>query len=218
MIRIPLGGSDAADRAQFLQFCVRFGVPAFVLLSMGECTARTRDWIGPGTLFALLVLNVPAIVVASGMMYSAIEKTAQSFSQTVLGAGNLPPVPAHSGLESLVARGLYREAVNAFQRYLTDHPGDNLARIKLADVHHRYLGEPEAAERLYLEVRRNHPDPRHEFLAWNLLIELYRSTGRNDRLMVELARFADRYRHTQAGRQAARSLQELKAELPRNGA
>jgi len=218
MIRTPLSGDDAADRAQFLQFSVRFGVPAFILLSIGEFMALSHGWIGPWTLFALLALNIPAILVASQMIFAIIEKTAQSFSQTVLGAGNLPPVPAHSGLEALVARGLYREAADAFQRYIADHPGDNLARIKLADVHRTYLGEPEAAERLYLEVRRNHPDPRHEFLAWHLLVELYRSMGRRDRLLVELARFADRYRHTRPGREAARSLMELKAELPQNGA
>jgi tetratricopeptide (TPR) repeat protein len=213
MIRTPLSGADAADRAQFLQLCVRFGVPAFVLLSIGEFMARVRGWIGPWTLVVLLVLNLPVIFVVSGVLYSLIEKTAQSFSQTVLGAGNLPPDPAHSGLESLVARGLYREAVDAFQRFLTAHPGDNLARIKLADVHRAYLGEPEVAERLYLEVRRNQPDPRHEFLAWNLLIELYRSMGRKDRLLVELARFADRYRGTRAGRDAAQALKEMKAEM-----
>jgi tetratricopeptide (TPR) repeat protein len=215
VIRTPLSSVDAADRAQFLQFCIRFGAPAFFLLSIGEFMARGRGWIGPGTLFVLLVLNLPVIFLVSGVMYSMIEKTAQSFSQTVLGAGNLPPVPAHSGLESLVARGLYHEAVDAFQRHITAHPGDNLARIKLADVHRLHLGEPEAAERLYLEVRRNHPDPRHEFLAWNLLIELYRSMARKDRLLVELARFADRYRGTRAGRDAARALKEMKTEMQR---
>jgi tetratricopeptide (TPR) repeat protein len=213
MIRTPLSSADAADRAQFLQFCVRFGAPAFILLSIGEFMARGRGWIGPWTLFLLLVLNLPVIFVVSGVMYSMIEKTAQSFSQTVLGAGNLPPMPAHSGLESLVARGFYREAVEAFQRHITTHPGDNLARIKLAEVHRTHLGEPDAAERLYLAVRRNHPDPRDEFLAWNLLIELYRSMGRKDRLTVELARFADRYRGTRPGRDAARALKEMKAEM-----
>jgi tetratricopeptide (TPR) repeat protein len=212
MIRIPLSAVDAADRAQFLKFCVRFGVPAFVLLAIGEFTARSRGWIGPWTLLVLLGLNVPVIVVWSGVMYSLIEQTAQSFGQTVLGAGNLPPDPAHSGLESLVARGLYREAVDAFQRFLTAHPRDNLARMKLADLHRRYLGEPEVAERLYLEVRCSQ-DPRNEFLAWNLLIELYRSMGRKDRLMVELARFADRYRGTRPGREAARALKEMKAGM-----
>jgi tetratricopeptide (TPR) repeat protein len=215
VIRTPLSARDAADRAQFLQFCVRFGVPAYVLLAIGEGMARGKGWIGPGTLFALLILNLPVIFVASGIAYGMIERTAESFTQTVLGAGNLPPEPAHSGLESLVARGLYREAVNAYQRHITDHPADNLARIKLAEVHRHHLGEADAAERLYLEVRQNKPDPRHEFLAWNLLIEHYRAAGRKDRLLVELARFADRYRGTRPGREAARSLKEMKGEMER---
>ena len=52
-------------------------------------------------------------------------------------------------------------------------------------------------------------------LVANLLIELYRGTGQRGRLMMELARFADRYRGTRPGTEAARTLREMKAELDR---
>ncbi|MDH5284969.1 MAG: hypothetical protein OEW80_13910, partial [Gemmatimonadota bacterium] len=48
--------------------------------------------------------------------------------------------------------------------------------------------------------------------ASNMLIELYRTTGRRDRLRVELARFADRYRGTRGGRSAAELLRDIKTE------
>ncbi len=67
------------------------------------------------------------------------------------------------------------------------------------------------AELLYQEVRRIRPPPQQEMRAANGLIDLYRRTQRRDRLRVELARFADRYRGTAAGDAAARELTALKA-------
>jgi hypothetical protein len=43
-------------------------------------------------------------------------------------------------------------------------------------------------------------------------MDLYRRTGRRDRLMVELARFAARFRGTTAGDAARRELAELKRD------
>lgn len=215
MIRRLLSGEDAAERAQFLSFAVRLGVFGFILLALGEAKAVEAGWISPGMMALLLFLNLPFLAGLALVGYAMIDRSASAFTNTVLGAGNLKPEPAHSGCESLVARGFYREAVGAYRQFITEHPDDNLARIKLADVHRRHLGEPEEAERLFLEVRRQGADPRYEFLAWNLLIELYREMGRTDRLIVELARFADRYRATRAGRDAARLLRELKADRAR---
>lgn len=217
MIRLPFRSTDAVERGQFLKFLVQFGIPAFLLLTIGELRAWGLGMIGTAGLVLLVVLNVPAIVLFSGLAFGLIERTATGLAHTMLGAGNLKPEPAHSSSESLAARGLYREAVQAFRARIAEVPDDNLARIKLAEIHRAHLDEPDEAERLYLEVRRQHPDPRHEFLATNLLIELYRGTGRRDRMMVELARFADRYRGTRAGRDAARALREMKEELTRRG-
>jgi hypothetical protein len=68
------------------------------------------------------------------------------------------------------------------------------------------------AERLYLEVRRHAPTAGHEMRAANGLIDLYRKRGRRDRLIVELARFADRYHGTPGADAATRLLKELKAD------
>ncbi|HTS88798.1 MAG TPA: hypothetical protein VMG41_09935 [Gemmatimonadales bacterium] len=215
MIRMPFGSSDDAERGQFLKFLGQFGAPATVLLVIGETLALGHGMIGPVAYVVLLLLTIPAIVLFSGFAYGLMHRAATGIAQTMLGAGNLPREPEHSDCESLVARGFYREAVQAFQARIATAPDDNLARIKLAEVHRLHLAEPEEAERLYLEVRRHNPNPRHEFLASNLLIENYRSAGRRDRLMVELARFADRYRGTRAGRDAARLVREMKEEMQR---
>jgi hypothetical protein len=68
------------------------------------------------------------------------------------------------------------------------------------------------AERLYLEIRAAQPPATGQELlrAANGLIDLYRKMGRTDRLKVELARFAARYRGTPLADGAARELRELK--------
>lgn len=212
MIRLPFASTDAAERAQFLKlFAWLFG-PAYVLLGVAEVFAFVKEWIGPGMLVLLLIGNIPVLFLLAGVLSASIERAASGIANTLYAGGNLPASPAHSGMESLVARGMYREAAGAYSAHLVRHPADNLARIKLAEVHRAHLGEPEVAERLLQEVRRNRPEPRDEFMAANLLIELHRSTGRHDRLQVELARFAERYKGTRAGSHAARALREMRQE------
>lgn len=213
MIRIPFRSHDTAERAQFLKLFFKLLGPVYFLLAAGEVLAYAKDWIGPATLVLLLIANVPALILFSGLLFSLIDSAASGIANTLYAGGNLPTSPAHSGAESLVARGMYREAAGAYSAHLVRHPTDNLARIKLAEIYRAHLREPDVAERLFQEVRRNQPEARDEFLASNLLIELHRSTGRRDRLMVELARFSDRYKGTRAGKDAARTLREMKGEM-----
>jgi hypothetical protein len=208
----PLFGDDSADRAQFLKLFIRTSVPGLPILIMGQAFGVAQGWYGTGGLLLLLLLDLPLLLLLSTLLWYTIAGTAEGFTRTVLGAGNLTPDPAHSGCESLVARGFYPEAAEAFQRMIADHPGDDLARIKLAQLYRDHLASPDKAEQLLLTVRSDARDPRHGIMAANLLIELYRATGRPDRLMVELARFAERYRGSRAASEAARTLREMKAE------
>jgi hypothetical protein len=91
-------------------------------------------------------------------------------------------------------------------------PGDHEARLRLALLLETRLQGYVEAERLYLEVRQAQPpaEPRQQMQAANGLIDLYRKIGRRDRLMVELARFVDRYRGSPLAQGAARELRELK--------
>jgi hypothetical protein len=203
---------DSADRGQFLKLFVHLLPYAGLLLLVGEVLAWGRGWIGGWTLLVLILLDVPAIYLFSLILFFLMDRSARAFTHVVLAGGNLPPDPAHSSFESLTARGFYREAAEAYRAHLVQKPADHLARVKLADLCFRHLDDPGAAEHLYLEIRRGQPSPREERLASNLLIELYRMTGRRDRLMVELARFAQTYKGTRAGDDAAKTLQQMKEE------
>ena len=212
-MRIPLSSEDAAERAQFLQLFVHLLPYALLLLLAGEGTAYARGMIGGWVLLLLVLLNVPLIFGFSLLVFWMMDRSASALSKMVYAGGNLPPDPAHSSIEALAARGFYTEAAEAYRNHLVARPTDHAARLKLAELYRSQLNEPEAAERLYLEIRRGNPTPKEDRLASNLLIELYRATGRRDRLMVELARFAAQWKGTRAGDDAARALREMKAEM-----
>src|SRR5216684_2912444 len=110
-----------------------------------------------------------------------------------------------------IAQGHYAEAADYFRDHLRIAPDDMAARLRLADLLERQLGDTAGAEAEYLAVRNRARDPRAEFAATAGLIDLYRKLGRRDRLTVELARCADRYRGTPPGAAAAQELRELKA-------
>ncbi len=205
----------AGERALWYRTLVLFGLPALLLLPLGFLSLFLRGFIPRWLLVVLILLTPFAVYALARAIYASISGSAEGLAAMMYGAGNLAPEPAHSGMESLVARGRYTEAAEAFTQWLVEHPADHSARFKLADLAIRHLQDPAQAERLYLEVRRGAPTPREEMLSSNLLIELYRSTGRSDRLVVELAKFADRYRGTRAGQDAARVLRELKEERGR---
>jgi tetratricopeptide (TPR) repeat protein len=112
----------------------------------------------------------------------------------------------------MIVRGQYREAAEYFRDHLTVEPDDNEARLRLADLLEKHLNDLAGAERLYLEVRRLQPSRGEEVRAANGLIDLYRKQGNRERLLVELARFRDRYPGTPDADAAARLLAELKVE------
>jgi hypothetical protein len=205
--------AHSGDRAQFLKLFLLLLPPAFLMLAAGEAIAYAKDWFGGWVFLILLILNGPVIFLFSYFAFHMMDHSAAGIGNLVMAAGNLPPEPAHSPFEALSARGFYPEAAEAYRAYLTEKPGDNLARVKLADLYIKHLNDPDAAERLYLEIRRGKPSSREDRLASNLLIEFYRKTGRRDRLMVELGRFAEQFKGTRAAEDAARTLHEMKEEM-----
>jgi hypothetical protein len=212
-MNLPIFSSDSAERGQFLKLfglLCYYGVP---FLLIGEAMAYGKGMIGGWVFLLLIILDVPFLFVVSLALFWFMDRSATGFTKLVYAGGGIPPDPAHSGCESLVARGFYPEAAQAYRAYLAANPADHLARFKLAELCRVHLNDPAAAEQLYLEVRRGNPSPKEERLVSNLLIELYRVTGRRDRQMVELARFAGQWKGTRAGADAARTLKEMKEEM-----
>jgi len=202
---------DAAERAYLLKVAVHFGPACFVILSAAWYFCVRQQWISGGVFLLLLVLNVPLTVAGIFAIHRFTSAASTGLVKAIFAAGNIPPPPTYPRQDVLIARGQYVEAADYFRDHLRIEPGDHEARLQLASLLETRLQGYEEAERLYQEIRRMQPDPRQEMRAANGLIDLYRRTGRGDRLLVELARFADRYRGTAAGDAAAREVTELKA-------
>ncbi|HEX4562266.1 MAG TPA: tetratricopeptide repeat protein [Gemmatimonadales bacterium] len=142
------------------------------------------------------------------------ERVALRFASGVVGniygAGNITPAPSYPVAETAVIRGKFAEAAEHYRNHLALHPDDYEARLRLADLAVSHLGNLDEAERLYKEVRDARENSWRELTAFNGLIDLHTKAGRQDRLKVELARFAERYAGSKHAVDARRRLDELK--------
>ena len=206
------GTADLGDRAQLLRVVVWFGPACFIILTalwvwLCEFQRVLPAWLLP----VLIVANLPLTAAGVAAIYRGTHATAVGFARTVLAGGDIAGPRTYPRQDVLIVRGQFAEAAEYFRDHLTVEPEDCDARLQLADLLERHLKDDAGAERQYLEVRRRATDPRHEMMAANGLIDGYRRAGNPGRLMVELARFAARYRGSAAGDAAARELKEMKA-------
>ena len=205
---------DTVDGIQLMRVALYFGVPCFVLLSLLWIGLALKAAIAPWVLLVLLAVNLPVTALGVIFVYQSVTVAAKGLGNALTAAGNIPPPPSYPQQDLLIARGEYREAAEYFKDHIRVTPDDLEARLRLADLLERHLKDFAEVERLYLEVRRSRPSPHQEISASNGLIDLYRKTGRVDRLKVELARFADRYPGTPHAAAARKELRDLKGEEP----
>ena len=210
--RGPLRDFDAADRAHLLKVAVFFGPACFVMLSALWYFMQVQHWI-PGWLMALLtVLNIPLTIAGVFVIHRSVGATSTGLVRTIYAAGDIAPPPTYPRQDVLIVQGKYAEAADWFRDHIRIEPHDHEARLRLALLLETHLKGYEEAEQLLLKIRNANPpgDARQQMQACNHLIDLYRKTGRTDRLIVELARFVERYRGSPQAAGAARELRELK--------
>jgi hypothetical protein len=219
---MPPRYSDPADGIQLLRVAAWFGPACFTMLSALWFFLRAKGWIGDGVFIVLMVLNLPITIAGIFAIHRTVGSAAVGLVHTVYAVGDIPPAPSYSAQETMIVRGRYDDAAESFRAIIAERPEELDARLALARLEDK-MNDPTGAERLYQEVRGAEPppNPRQVMAAANGLIDLYRRTGRTDRLKVELARFADRYRGTRAAEHATRELLELKtadltSESPRS--
>ena len=204
---------DAADRAQLIKAIVLFSGPAFIMLGGLWFFLQQKGVISSGLAFALALLDAPLAVGLAVVIHRAVGQGSQTFVNTIFAwGGSAPKGPAtFPRQEALMARGEFAEAADYFRDHLRVNPEDLDARLRLADLLEKHLKGAAEAERLYNDVRRMATDRNYEFMAANGLIDLYRRGKRTDRLRIELARFAERFKGSAAAEAAARELRDLKA-------
>jgi hypothetical protein len=211
MADAELRDTDLGDRAQLLKVAVYFGPACYLMLTLLWYFLMSRAAVPSWVFIVMLVVDIPLTVACVFAIYHGSHKASVGLVNTMFAAGNIPPPRTYPNQDVLIVRGQYREAADYFRDHLTVEPEDNEARLRLADLLQRRLDDPSGAEQLYLEVRKRHPEPREAMQAANGLIDLYRKQDRRDRLVVELARFAENYNGTPGAEAATRLLKELKA-------
>ena len=195
-----------------MRIAILFGSSCFVMLSGLWYFMLDKGWISQLGFVLLLILNFPITAAGVLMIHRSVKDAAVLMVKTMFADGDIPPPPTYPRQDVLIAQGKYAEAASWFRDHLVVEPTDHEARLRLAHLLEMRLRGYEEAEQLYLQVRQAQPAaaPREQMQAANGLIDLYRKMGRRDRLMVELARFVDRYRGSPLADGAARELKELK--------
>jgi Tetratricopeptide repeat len=199
---------DATDIARIAVF---FGPPCLIILSAAWFFLLAKGFISPRTFVLLMVANIPITVGGVVVIFLAVRTTAVGVAHMATAAGNIPPPPSYPNQDLLIAQGKYREAADYFRDHIRITPEDMDARLRLADLLERHLGDLAGAEQQFLAVRRLGNEPRLEVPVTNGLIDVYRKQGRRALLKSELARLVERQRGTPLGEGAARELQELEA-------
>lgn len=203
---------DSAEQAQLIRTAFWLYPTAVIMLGVLAFWMREQGLISPLAFQIALVVNIP---LAGGVVLGVnhlVGRAAEGLTQVLSGAGNLKPGPSFSLEDSLIARGQTEAARATLEARLNGSAEDTAVRLRLADLHARVLRNPPVAERWYLEARKGPCDERQQATIQNGLIDLYRASGQQGRLMTELARFAASYPGSRAGRAARDELMRMKQE------
>ena len=210
--------SDPTDALRLMRVVVLFGCSCFIILSFLWYFMLEKGWISPLAFVFLLILNLPITAAAVVFVHRTVGNVSVFMVKTIFADGDIPPPPTYPRQDVLIVQGKYAEAAEWFRDHIRVEPDDHEARLRLAMLLETHLKGYAEAEQLLLKIRNATPpgDARQQMQASNHLIDLYRKTGRTDRLIVELARFVDRYRGSPQAVGAARELKELTSEWRRS--
>jgi len=122
-----------------------------------------------------------------------------------------PHTAEYSQAQSLVVRGMYAEAVDAYELLVSEHPKESEPYIQLARVHRDRLDDLEGAVRWFRRaLNESEIASGQEILVGREISEIYmHRMGEPERAAPFLARIAEKYPDTPDGQWAERELQEL---------
>ena len=205
---------DSRDVASLLRITFWFAPVCILILSFLWYTLWIRGSISGSQFGVFLVLDFPLAALGVLVINDFGSRfDAAGTEDTLPTRGKRSAAPTYARQETHITRGEYHQAAEGFRDHLVVQPDDNEARLRLAFLLESRFADDAGAEALYKEVQSRRPSPREEAAATTGLIDLYRRTGRRDRLIVVLARFAERYGGTTAGEAARRELAEIKRAI-----
>lgn len=206
------GGRDLADRSA-LAISLMAGLLGLILGTalavFLKVTGKAPDWV---------VILCPFLGAAfvTGLTLLVTHKAAGAASAFYNPSGrSTPHKREYSQAESLVARGLYLDAVTAFELAVVDDPTDPTPYLRVARIYRDHLDEMDDAARWFRRALREADVPRGmAMLARKELVELYtHRMGAPEKALPELARMAHELAGTPEGEWAEAELKDIKSRM-----
>jgi hypothetical protein len=148
-----------------------------------------------------------------GFLSGVLEPVIDGFFQLMANAGLTRVGGGYSAVETLVARGHYQAAAEAYAERARNHPERVEATLRRAALLAGPLGEPETAAVELDSLRASALRPRDDFRVGLCLVDLYEHRLADPgRAMGELRRLIDRYPTAHGARRLRAALGALKAE------
>jgi len=178
-------------------------------------------WAPAGAFFGLVAGGVaghPVLGALGGVAFVCggawllVTKAGQAAGTIYNPSGRGTRKAEHSLAESLVARGLFEEAVEALRDAIREDPTDPGPYLRIARIHRDHLRRPAEALAWFKRARAEaEPGPGVERLVSREIVELLTGPlGRPLAAAPELARLAQLHPDTPEGRWAAGELAEVR--------
>jgi len=141
------------------------------------------------------------------------DRAAGNIGRILVPSGSsTPSVNQHSNIQTLVARGEYARAADAYRAVIAQDPAELVACEQLGQLALRELKDYETAVFAYREAERRSTEERRRAGYALLVVGIYRDNVRDlGRTIVELRRLVERYPALPNAVQLRAELEELKA-------
>jgi hypothetical protein len=161
--------------------------------------------VGYGFVFGVTTLAVRSGAAAMNQIYNPSGKST-------------PVVREYSHGQSLAARGLYLEAIDAYEADCAEFPDDPEPCFRIARLYLKELKRYEDAAAWFKRARgAGAIDPGRELVATQEIVDIYvHKLEEPRRAMPELARLAERFPGTPAGAWAQEQLRLRRDEMKRD--
>lgn len=199
-------GHAAGPKAQLKNISILLGgITAFAIL-FGLLTGIWLPLIGAAIGWAV-------VGIYSLILLFIIEPAGDAIGRVVVSSGSsTPSVPQHSNIETMVTRGEYAKAAQAYKDVIATSPQDLVACDKLAQLALRELKDYPLAIFAYREAEKRSPEPRRQAGYAILVAGIYRDNLKDyGKSMVELRRILSRYPDVPNRDRLAAEIEELKA-------